>query len=405
MTTLRSQVDPVDPGSSRDGFALPAAIFAIAVVAILITGGFHMANQEHRVGLSSERSTQVFYLAEDGMGEALSNHRNLPSGFWSGGKWNYGTSITVSGARGEAVVRAQQVNDDGLYYVMSTGQIQEGPSTAQNSVGVMLRRGTAEINVDAALTTQGDVRLRGSAEIHGTDALPSAWGTLDGCGAGPAKPGVVVGEEGSVDVGGDAELTGDPPWEEDETIGDHTFQDFGGTTWDQLINAADHTFPGGVSITDIEASLDGDGNCNYADQFNWGFPYYKDDPDHQFAPCHDHFPIIYVEGNLSLQSNGYGQGVLLVEGNADLRGSFNFYGIVIVQGLLETQGGGGTGSPRIYGGAMARNADLERQSYVGGSVIHYSSCVIQQTLEHASGLTWIEPLAHRSWVDATGAGG
>jgi hypothetical protein len=395
----------VRPGGPdpRAGFALPAAILALAVVAILIAGGFHMANQEQQVGMSSERATQAFYLAEDGLSRVVSQHRQMPSGFWPGGSWDFGTPMVYDGPRGTTTVRAQRANADGLYYVQSVSEIDYGRATARSALGLVVRRGTADFEVDAALTTQGQVRLRGSAEIHGEDTMPPTWGNLEDCEVGDARPGVVVGEGGDVDVGGSAEITGDPPYTEDESIGDHTFQEFGGMTWDQLTSQADITFPGGTSINNMEASLDGDGNCDYSDPFNWGYPYDKDDPDHMYAPCHDYFPIIHVQGDLTIQSNGYGQGILLVDGDADLRGGFDFFGIVIVQGQLQTQGGGGaTGAPRIYGGAMARNADLEQQSYVGASVIQYSSCVVGETIRNAQGLNWILPLAERSFVGMVG---
>lgn len=396
----RPRSSDTDP---RAGFALPAAILALAVVAILIAGGFHMANQEHQVGMSSERATQAFYLAEDGLSRVVSQHRQMPSGFWPSSTWDVGAPMVYDGPRGTTTVQAQRVNADGLHYLQSVSEIDYGRATARSALGLVVRRGTAEFAVDAALTTQGQVRLRGSAEIHGVDSMPPTWGDLDECGVGNARPGVVVGEGGAVDAGGSTEVTGDPPTMEDPSVGDHTFEEFGGMTWDQLTSQADITFPGGTTINNMEASLDGDGNCDYGDPYNWGYPYDKDDPDHMYAPCHDYFPIIHVQGNVTIQSNGYGQGILLVDGDADLRGGLDYFGIVIVQGQLETQGGGGaTGAPRIYGGAMARNADLEQQSYAGASVIQYSSCVIGETIRNAQGLNWILPLAERSFVGMVG---
>jgi hypothetical protein len=388
-------------GGGRDGFALPAAILALAVVAVLITGGFHIATQEQRVGMSGERATHAFYIAEDALGQALLEWGSVTGGV---GVWGQGDPVTYTGPRGTGSVQALRV-DDNLYYLESVALLDEGgtlPNGSVSRVGMMVRRATAQIEVEAALTTQGEVQLRGSSEIHGEDHVPSGW---DHCpAAGATRPGVVVGPGGDVDVRGSNEeerLTGDPPWAEDSEIGDHTFEDFGGMSWDDLVASADIHLPAGSTVNNTEASLNDDGFCDSSDPYNWGYPYERDNPDATYAPCHSYFPMVYVAGNATIQSNGYGQGILLVDGDLDLRGNFNFFGIIIVQGQLETQGGG---NPRIIGGAIARNADLDLQTYVGSSVIQYSSCAVGQAIDGVQGLTSVIPLARRGWVDVTGAG-
>ena len=56
---------------SRRGFALPAAVFALVVVGVLVTGGFYLARQETRIGMASERATAAFYLSERGAAEVM----------------------------------------------------------------------------------------------------------------------------------------------------------------------------------------------------------------------------------------------------------------------------------------------------------------------------------------------
>lgn len=408
--------DPTRAGDRR-GFALPAAILALAVVAVLLVGGFHLANQEQRVGMSAERGTQAFYVAEDGMSRALTGWTSFSASFSNAPAWTFGDPVQFDGPRGRAIVRAMRV-DDQLFYMESQGEVDEGgalPNAARRALGLMVRRRTAELEVDAALTTQGDVQLRGSSEIHGEDLVPPDWEHCPT--AGETLPGVLVGTGGSVSVQGSNEetrLTGNPPWDESDEISDQTFSEFGGMTWAELVQSADIRIPddgtsgGTYTISSTGATLDGDGNCDIyniddgtGNMENWGYPYERNDPSATLAPCHDWSPVIYVAGNARIQSNGYGQGILLVDGNVDLRGDFNFFGIIIAQGTLETQGGA---NPRIIGGAIARNADLDLQTYVGSSVIQYSSCVVDQAIQNASGLTSVAPLARRSWVDITGAG-
>lgn len=404
---------PSGPGPAsvedRAGFALPAAILVLAVVAILIAGGFHLANQEQQVGISSERSTHAFYLAESAMGEVLSN--------WSPGMagstmWEFGAPMVRTDPRGSASVQVMRI-DNRLYYMESSAVVDEGGALsqgAQRTLGLMVRQHSADFPVDAALTTQGQVRLRGSSLIDGQDRIPPTWNQCPPI--GPTRPGVRLADGGSVDVGGSADVRGDPPHMVDTELDDDSFTQFGDVSWDDLVAMATIVIPadgssGGThTINNTFPSLDGDGNCNVydrstgsGDMWNWGEPTYRDDPDHQYAACHNHYPIVYVNGNARIQSNGVGQGILLVEGDVDLRGNFNFYGILITQGSLETQGGA---DPRIVGGAIARNVELERQSYVGSSQINFSSCVINEVMTHAQGLNWAFPLASRAWADVTG---
>jgi hypothetical protein len=133
------------------------------------------------------------------------------------------------------------------------------------------------------------------------------------------------------------------------------------------------------------------GNCNYADNLNWG------DPLNPSSACGGYFPIIYVNATMRVQSGGtsVGQGILLVEGDLDLRGAFVFHGIIIVQGRFQTQGSG----HRIMGGVLARNADLDRETLTGGSIVQRSSCAVTQALLNNPNLTRMRPLASRSWVD------
>jgi hypothetical protein len=410
MNTLQDRCPTGARTADRRGFALPAAILALAVVAILLTGGFHFANQEQRVGMSSERATQAFYMAEHGLGQAMTTFTPAMAGNWS-----FGSPVTVNESQGSYTLRAMRV-DERLYYIESTGTVTGGafPAPAQRTLGMLIRRNSADIEVEAALTTQGGVELRGNSEIHGVDRVPTGW---DHCPiTNDSVPGVIVGDGGSVGIrGGNEEnrLTGDPPWTEDESVSDETFNTFGDMSWADLVAQADIVIPtdgsaGGThTINDTQATLDGDGFCDRWNMstgtgslLNWGYPYEKTNSSATLAPCHDWFPIIYVNGNARIQSNGYAQGILLVDGDVDLRGNFNFFGIIIAQGQLQTQGGN---NPRIVGGAIARNADLDLQTYVGSSVIQYSSCVIGETISNASGMSWMAPLTRRSWVDLTGA--
>jgi hypothetical protein len=174
-----------------------------------------------------------------------------------------------------------------------------------------------------------------------------------------------------------------------------TFEQFGGMTWDEITSLATVVHPGG-SINGTGPTLTGIGACNTANQLNWG------DPENPNAPCGSYFPMIHVRGDANIQSKGRGQGILLVDGDLYLQGDFYFAGIVIIKGALRILGGGAN-APRLTGGAIAGNADLDDQNFGGSSVLQNSRCAVTRAIMNNSSLTQVTPLGARSWVDLTGA--
>ena len=55
------------------GFALPAVTMAVVILAVLITGALYMAQQEYRVGWSSNQATVAFNMTERSMVQVLTN--------------------------------------------------------------------------------------------------------------------------------------------------------------------------------------------------------------------------------------------------------------------------------------------------------------------------------------------
>ena len=375
------------------GFALPVAVFALVVVGVITTGGFFLARQEGRIGVATEYAGLAFYLTEQGLVDRM--------GDWDaqlfGALPNWGdTTITEAyPGVGNVTTRITKMTEY-LYFVDADGTVTKGGamlSGASRRVGVTVRLETAEIEPPAALTTRGTTELRGSAEVHGEDEVPPAWGgvcsghTLDN------KPGILTDNAAYVSTKGQAEITGDPAVQEDTSINDETFSMFGDLTWEQLTDLANIRLAGGnINNTAPDSTVAGD--C-IAGPSNWG------NPENPGAACFNWYPIIHITGNANIQSGGVGQGILLVDGDLNLRGSFVFYGIIIVQGSMGTQGSGN----RVFGGVMASNADFESQAFVGGSVVTNSTCAVSRSLLNNSSLTRVRPLASRSWVDLSAISG
>jgi hypothetical protein len=395
---------------SSAGFALPVAVLALVVVGVLATGGFYMAQQESRIGVASQNSTMAFYIAEQGMNEVLAN--------WSAARysqiplWQTDT-VTGSITQGSYAVEIHHLTD-WIYFIESEGSVTQGGnlSGATRKTGVLARIRTAWINPRAALTTRGQTRVGGTAAVNGLDSIPPNW--TDDCAAYELSDriGVLTDAEGKTSTIGGGDIYGAPDTARDATIGDSTFLDYGDMNWDDLVELAKVE---GRDITSLGTTLSNPlpsvsgGECNTGDIMNWGEPYRSVLQVGYVPQCEDYFPFIYHEGPLRLQGNGRGQGILLVgkiaedgtmSGDLDLRGNFHFAGIIIALGTFSTQ----SASPKIYGGVLAANSDLNREDIIGGSVVQYSSCGVTQAILHNANLAKARPLANRSWVDLSNTG-
>ena len=391
------------PRAAPRGFALPAAVFALVVVGVLVTGGIVLATQESRIGQATERGSQAFYVAENGMNTVLGTYNPGASTLTV---WGNTETINGSSPQGAWEAEVRKV-DDRLFFVITTGTV-PAPMGAEASrtLGILARVLSVDLAPPAALVTRGDVTVRGSAQIRGEDQNPSGWGA-DLCPSPledlPAVVTDVASPPRTVTTEGNAVVSGSPEAHvQDPGPNAESFQQFGDATWEDLTAMATITLPGG-SHNGMTPSLTGSGACNYADPMNWG------DPNDPSAACGSYFPIVYINGDANLQSDGRGQGILLVDGDLDLRGSFHYYGIIIVQGEFGVQGGG-QDAPRVSGGVMSANLAIlgdtlvgGEQSFVGSSIVRNSRCAVQRAVMNNSALNRLAPLAERGWVDITGA--
>jgi hypothetical protein len=385
-------------GRDERGFALPAAIFALVVVALLVTSGFFISGQERSIGQSTEFASQATLLAETGMNEVLAN--------WtpSGGGPDIGDAplITCDGCvggsanlNGQWQVAISRVGEK-IYFIESTGAVNQAGrlSGATRTVGTLARLLTVDFGADAALTTRGDVQTRGGASISGFDVNPPGAvcsGDLED------KAGVITTPGSTVEQRGTSSVTGDPR-DERRTFDQNDVFRLGDLGWDQLVAMADIRLPGG-NINNTGPRFDSDDKCDKEHELNWG------DPERLVAnhDCRGYYPIIHVDGLARIQSGGRGQGILLIEGDLDMRGDFLFQGIVMVKGQVGVQGAGN----RVFGSVLAANGleiDPDLSTFVGASVVQYSSCAISNVVNNLSGLNALRPVQNRSWVDLTAVG-
>lgn len=363
---------------NEKGVALAVAVFALVVIGGLVGGSFFLGTQEQRVGFNTLKHQQAFTAAQEGAQLQVAN--------WGPGAHSrlaIGDSVAFNGtlSDGAGWYRGTVMRlNDMSYLVRSEGF--SADSGSRHHTGLLVRVRPLEIQIDAALQTQGKLKIGGSAYISGSDAPPSGWS----CDATePAKPGISIPDEddiSTVGCGGYSCIHGDPKIEEDPTINDSSMTTFGDYVFDDLADKANKFIYGGNRK--IQPSLVG-GACDTSDPNNWG------DPENPSAPCANYFPIIFSRGHLTV--NGVqGQGVLLVDGDLSVQGNFRFYGPVVVKGTLKTEGTGG----HFNGGVIAANVDLEQNTVLGNAVVNYSSCAVAKALINtAPGFL----MGERSWIN------
>ena len=382
--------------NDQRGFALPAAAGALVIIGILVTAGFFMSRQELRIGVASHQANMAMNIAQAGANEVMANW----NGFQLGNIQPWGdTTVTGTAAGGTWAVNIVNANNYS-YLLTAKGTVTEGGvlwSGAERSLGIAAKIIYADIDPPGALTTRGNVSVKGTAGIHGTNEVPTNWGPY--CTSVPTgdMPGVVTDAGGSVTTSGSGEVQGTPASVQDPTIVDETFTDFGNLTWDELVDVAmiegkDITTALGTNITNTAPAVDGGGRCDPAPADNWG----DITPTN---PCGAYFPLIYHGGSPSIQSSSFGQGILLVEGDLEIRGGYIFHGIIIAQGSFSTGAGGAT----IYGAVLAGNDLTLDQTATGGAQIIYSRCAVTRAVLNNANLSRARPLAERSWVDLSSA--
>lgn len=390
---------------NEEGFALAAAVLALVVVGALVTGSFFAANQESRIGHSSKFATDAFLAAERGINEVL-------------GQWNLAAyeaipldgdslltdTIASGGVRVEQRVRVRSLGNQ-LYFIESTGRVLSGGilSGAARRTGMVVRTTRLEFNPRAGLLSFGGVNIAGRATVNGADANPSDW---DGC--APASTdsmaGIMAKDSSTIDLAGSARVTGDPPVDQDTTIADEDFFDFGPLDYDELAAKATKS----VDITGANkyvypaSDTLSSGACNTGLGTNWGAP------EDSTSACHLYFPVVHAKstdgsGKLTLESNRSGQGILLVDGDLHLAGGFEWYGIVIVKGELTTSSGGAEvhGTTMVYTGGEITNTS----GWEGSPTIQYSSCAVERAVLYNDAFSRGFPLGDRSWVDLSATGG
>lgn len=362
------------------GIALPIAIFALVIIGALVAGAFFIGFQEQKVGRNSVKVQQAFAAAEAGaQGQTAAWVPGAMNSMAVGSTAAFAGVLTAKSGWYRGDVR--RLNGQ-LFLIRSEGF--SADSSARQQVGMLVRLRPFQINVRAALTTQGSITVGGSSRIDGNDHVPTGW---TDCGATqPPLPGITTSDSSQVKTNGGSinnYVSGSPAVKQDTSINSDTLTTFGDLKFDDLAALATKIIGAGP-YNQLKPSYKADGTCNTADVNNWGDPYLA-------GVCKNYFPIVYSPSSTKI-TGGYGQGILIVNGDLAVQGGAEFYGPVIVKGAVSTQGTGG----HFNGGLIAANVNLSTDVILGDALVSYSSCALSKALNNTAPAV---PLQDRSWIN------
>ncbi|HYW30648.1 MAG TPA: pilus assembly PilX N-terminal domain-containing protein [Gemmatimonas sp.] len=366
--------------------ALVLTLVVIIVLAALSTGAVLGSMQEFRAGRNSLVEQRAFAVAEFGLNQEISKwnrSRNLPPpvGMAIGAV----DSASVFVAQGDtARVKVTRLNDN-TFWVVSVGRANIGNQQleAQRQTHMLVRIAYPTINPGGAIVTAGNIDVKGSATITGTNTNPAGW-TQCASIAGRDTFAISYAPGKSATIQKPEAVTGGT--HPDPAAADsNTYVRFGTESWASLVAGADYTIPGGTFSPEPVGTAT---VCDYSATGNWGEPLRAAGA---VLGCKDYFPIIYSTSSLQL-SKGRGQGILLVNGDVRLNGNFQWNGLIIARDDIIK----GNGTFDMFGSIMSRNANVQDDnSIVGNSSFNWSKCAVESALRGSAVLTRTR---ERSWV-------
>ena len=356
MSDLRS-------GADR-GFAMVSAVLALVLLGALISGSLFVSARQARIGSGDAQVASAFYAAEAGLAASYAWFDSEPAvepQLWR--SIEIGSAALATGDSYHArLTRLDHGGaDSGAHYLLVSSGRAHGPGGGRRRVALLLRDPRPERwCCGAALTTAGAVQVADGGVLSGIDLEPGVWLDVPGlCQVSASnRPGVLTDKEGNV-----------------LSEAEYAFR--------ELAARSDVELDGGALLDEIAPLIDSDGACARGLPANWGEPLVMG------HPCFDYLPVVHVTGDLTIESAGSGQGVLLVQGDLEIRSDFDFYGLLIVLGNLSLARG------RILGAALASGGVVRVGS---GAQLSYSSCAVNRTLRTAK-LVLPHPLAQFSWLE------
>jgi hypothetical protein len=305
---------------NRKGFAMPMAIFTIAVMTAALAAAYSNTTTEMTTNVASRSQNRAYQIAEAGLEQFMALRGTRKSDGitpWctncvadpaaADSEWS---NVPLPGGYASIVavrVRPAVGSSNAVYFIRSTGtdtswviNKAKGTTYAQRTVGIYATWVTSTMNVKAAWLSYSGLTKNGTGLISG----------VDDCNKQPTVAGVMV-DKGDLDVEGNSfNPLGSPPVDSSNTfqqLKDQSTVDWNAITTGNAI-PADIEIPGGSFPS--TAAFDADTN---------------------------YWPIIHIHTNgYSLPNRG--RGFIIADSDFVISGSNMWNGIILVGEQLTSNG-------------------------------------------------------------------
>ena len=342
------------------GFALPAVIFLVALLTLLLTSGLSRVQADRQIAEAGEATADAFAVAQSGLQNYIGSQTARPPD---------GDSVRINVTGGYANVVSRVVRnpadttENSLYLVRSTGFVIDplAGSTiqAQRTVAQFADWQTGSIETRAALTAIV------YPTTEDTDAgTPRVFSGIDECGVEPSIPGV--------------RTTTTAPTSGVTYIGSPGLLEEGSGTSSTIATETGIDWAGVLSSSFV--------------------------PDYtSFQNGNMTFPIQRIMGDLDLNGSYTGSGLLIVEGDFHPTGvntGFYFEGVILVGGGIDMDADSNVVHGMVVTGLSRQLGFTPDRTDFGGSgetsKISFNSCKVNQALAALRGMA---PVAN-AWLDS-----
>jgi hypothetical protein len=355
--------------TERRGFAIPIAILVIAVLTIMLAGGFSLVSAERRSVSDQKSQISAFRIAEQGLEIYLVRRDSLLAG-----DPNYTKipgakdSVRIMMTGGYADVSLTRLrpptgNQSGLYIARSRGtetaNTYAGTPQGVRTVAQYVLWQSAPMQALAGWTAMSGLQKKGgSGTLSGIDLCKDSLAV-----AGvmvPMNPGYT----------GKTVAVGNPP------IDSLLPSDTVAIDWNGIVNnnaiTPTITLPGGTWPTTALLAAYADTSSTY-------------------------YPIIRVNGDFTLLSSG--RGMLIVTGSLTINGADGWYGVILVGNDLTSNGVNGVYGATVSGLNTKLGTYVPASTANGTKTYQYSSCEVAKAtmaIGHLVTLpnTWVD-----NWVE------
>ncbi len=373
--------DAVPSRRARRGSALVLVLVAMVVLLVLSSAAMFGTMQELRTSRTLAVQQRAQAVAEYGMTNQLANWPANRSAMANGA---IDSSVVVVQTGDTARVRVQRLNSK-TYNIVSIGRaaIGNGLLEAQRQTSLLVRTsGGGNFKPLGLMTMNDELEVQGSALVDGRNTAPPGW---TDCAAYPTSDTTAISYDPTAQI---------QVQKKNQTIGGvtanplagnpNTYNDIGGETWAALAARAGIKVSGNLNPTPVGSAT----SCTMSSS-NWGEPWRGNGT---VTGCQSYFPIIYSAGDLDVQGNGRGQGILIVDGRLRIRGNFEFYGLVLVGERFEMEG-----ASEIYGAVMVKAPTNEDSKVIGNATLRFSHCALGKAASALGGGT-VSRTKARSWA-------